>query len=55
VEKNFKKISKKLVLSLKISDIDSKRNIIMIRVAKGNNDRLALLSSKLLSIHREYY
>lgn len=43
------------VLNLKISDIDSPRNCIVIRDAKGNKDRNTLLSKKLLVLLREYY
>lgn len=43
------------VINLKISDIDSKRNCIIIRDAKGNKDRNTLLSKKLLIMLREYY
>lgn len=43
------------VLNLKISDIDSERHCIIIRDAKGNKDRVTLLSQKLLVLLREYY
>lgn len=43
------------VLNLKLSDIDSERNCIVIRDAKGNKDRNTLLSKKLLLLLREYY
>lgn len=43
------------VLNLKLSDIDSERNCIIIRDAKGNKDRNTLLSKKLLFLLREYY
>jgi site-specific recombinase XerD len=43
------------LLELKITDIDSKRNCIIIREAKGQKDRLTLLSPKLLILLREYY
>jgi site-specific recombinase XerD len=43
------------VLNLRISDIDSARNCIVIRDAKGNKDRNTLLSKKLLVMLREYY
>lgn len=42
-------------LNLKISDIDSKRMIILIRNAKGNKDRNVPLSPKLLILLRAYY
>ncbi|MBT9314524.1 tyrosine-type recombinase/integrase [Leptothoe spongobia TAU-MAC 1115] len=43
------------VLNLKPTDIDSKRNCINIRDAKGNKDRITLLSQKALLLLREYY
>jgi integrase/recombinase XerD len=43
------------VLNLKLTDIDSERNCIVIRNAKGNKDRNTLLSKKLLILLREYY
>ena len=43
------------VLELKIIDIDSKRNCIMIRKAKGNKDRVTLLSNKCLQLLRDYF
>ncbi len=43
------------VLNLKPTDIDSKRNCIVIRDAKGNKDRITLLSQKALLLLREYY
>ncbi len=43
------------LLNLKIEDIDSKRNIIFIRQAKGKKDRIAPLSVKILQLLREYY
>lgn len=42
------------VVSLKTSDIDSKRMTIMVRQAKGKKDRLAGLSPVLLVMLREY-
>ena len=42
------------VVSLRTSDIDSKRMTIMIRQAKGKKDRLASLSPVLLVMLREY-
>ena len=42
-------------LHLKINDIDSERMQITIRNAKGNKDRLGLLSEGLLPILREYF
>ncbi len=43
------------VLNLKPTDIDSERNCIIIRDAKGNKDRNTLLSKKLLELLRTYY
>lgn len=43
------------LLNLKLEDIDSKRNIIMIRQAKGKKDRIATLSPKILEMLRSYY
>lgn len=42
-------------INIKISDIDSKRNMIKIREAKGKKDRYVPLSSKMLSLLRKYY
>ena len=43
------------VLNLKPTDIDSQRNCIIIRDAKGKKDRTTLLSEKALLLLREYY
>ena len=43
------------LLNLKPSDIDSRRNIVIIRQSKGRKDRIAPLSSKILDMLREYY
>ncbi|MFN8576740.1 MAG: site-specific tyrosine recombinase/integron integrase [Candidatus Sericytochromatia bacterium] len=43
------------LVNLKVSDIDSNRNLIMIRDAKGKKDRVTLLSKNLLNILRKYY
>lgn len=43
------------LLNLKLSDIDSKRNIIFIRQSKGKKDRIVPLSQKILTMLREYY
>ncbi|MDR2854497.1 MAG: site-specific integrase [Prevotellaceae bacterium] len=43
------------LLNMKIADIDSKRNLISIRHAKGDKDRLVPLSPKILEMLREYY
>jgi len=42
-------------VNMKISDIDSSRNIILVRGGKGKKDRTTLLSHNLLVILREYY
>lgn len=43
------------IINLKITDIDSKRNLIFIRGGKGKKDRTTLLSQTLLTTLREYY
>lgn len=43
------------LLHLKPSDIDSKRNLIIIRQSKGKKDRIVPLSSKILVMLREYF
>jgi integrase/recombinase XerD len=43
------------LLNLKPIDIDSNRNIIIIRQAKGKKDRIVPLSEKILKMLREYY
>jgi integrase/recombinase XerD len=43
------------LLNLKFSDIDSKRNIVLLKNAKGKKDRIAPLSPKILEMLREYY
>ncbi len=43
------------LLNMKISDVDSKRNVIIIRHGKGDKDRLVPLSSKILTLLREYF
>ena len=43
------------LLNLKPADIDSKRNIIIIRQSKGKKDRIVPLSEKILLMLREYY
>jgi integrase/recombinase XerD len=43
------------LLHLKFSDIDSNRNIVLLKNAKGKKDRIAPLSPKILQILREYY
>jgi len=43
------------LLNLKFENIDSKRNLLLIRKAKGMKDRITPLSPKILEILREYY
>lgn len=43
------------LLNLKFSDIDSKRNIVLLKNAKGKKDRIAPLSPKILEMLRDYY
>lgn len=43
------------LLSLRLRDIDSKRNLIFISQAKGKKDRIVPLSPKILGLLREYY
>ena len=43
------------LLNLKPSDIDSKRNIVIIRQSKGKKDRITPLSPKILELLRAYY
>jgi len=43
------------LLNLKFSDIDSKRNIVIIRQSKGKKDRITPLSAKILNLLRNYY
>jgi integrase len=40
---------------MQIADIDSKRNVINIRHAKGDKDRIVPLSEKILNLLREYF
>jgi site-specific recombinase XerD len=43
------------VVSLKISDIDSKRMLIRVEQGKGQKDRYAMLSPRLLEVLRRYF
>lgn len=43
------------LLNLKLTDIDSKRNIINVKQAKGKKDRIVPLSPKILEMLRGYY
>ena len=43
------------LLNLKPTDIDSRRNVVIIKQAKGKKDRIAPLSQKILIMLREYY
>ncbi len=43
------------VLDLKISDIESERELLRVRGAKGKKDRYTLLSGKILADLRQYY
>ena len=43
------------LLKMKPKDVDSKRMLVMIRLAKGKKDRIVPLSEKVLQILREYY
>ena len=43
------------LLNLKFADIDSKRNLIIIKQGKGRKDRIAPLSNKMIVLLRDYY
>jgi integrase/recombinase XerD len=43
------------LLNLKLSDIDSKRGLIIVRQAKGKKDRITPLSNKMLLLLRDYF
>lgn len=43
------------LLNLTPNDIDSNRNVIYVRMAKGRKDRIVPLSAKILELLREYY
>lgn len=43
------------LLELKLKDIDSKRGLVIIRMAKGKKDRITPLSEKILIMLRDYF
>ncbi|MCL4483425.1 MAG: site-specific integrase [Bacteroidetes bacterium] len=43
------------LLNLKLQDVDSKRGLLIIRQAKGNKDRIAPISHKVIEMLRDYY
>ncbi len=43
------------LLKLKLTDVDSKRGLLIIRQSKGRKDRIAPLSQKIVEMLREYY
>jgi integrase/recombinase XerD len=43
------------LLGLRIEDIDAKRNLLIIRQAKGKKDRMAPLSDKTIELLRQYF
>ncbi len=43
------------LLNLKMGDVDSKRGLLIIRQAKGNKDRIAPISNKVIEMLRAYY
>jgi site-specific recombinase XerD len=43
------------VINLKLSDVQSQRNLLLVRGAKGRKDRTTLLSCKLLEELRQYF
>lgn len=43
------------LLNLRLTDIDSKRGLVIIRQGKGKKDRITPLSDKILVLLREYY
>jgi integrase/recombinase XerD len=43
------------LLNLRPADIDSKRNIVIIKQSKGKKDRITPLSPKILELLRNYY
>ncbi|MEC4009404.1 tyrosine-type recombinase/integrase, partial [Myroides odoratimimus] len=43
------------LINLKLTDVKSDSNLLLIQQSKGNKDRLVALPDKLLSLLREYY
>ena len=43
------------VVKLRVQDIDTKRNMIHIKEAKGRKDRYTVLSEVILKVLREYW
>ena len=43
------------LINLKISDIQSDRNLLLLRAAKGNKDRTTILSNTTIFLLRKYY
>jgi integrase/recombinase XerD len=43
------------VINMKLTDIDSKRNYVIVRQGKGRKDRYSLLSAKVLDLLRRYF
>lgn len=43
------------LINLRPLDVDSKRNLLIIRQSKGNKDRVVPLSEKIIELLREYY
>lgn len=43
------------LLNLRLTDIDSKRGLVIVRMAKGKKDRIVPLSQKVLILLREYF
>lgn len=43
------------LINLKLTDIDSKRNIVIIKQSKGKKDRIVPLSQKILEMLRNYF
>lgn len=43
------------LLNLKITDIESKRNLLLVKNSKGNKDRIVPISDKIIIMLREYY